>query len=42
MKRNLELQIKPSDAVLKNQILVSDGIELPTFSEKGVNKCYDL
>ena len=34
LKKNLELRIKSSDAVLKNQILATDGIELPTSSEK--------
>ena len=33
-KKNLELHIKSSDAVLKNQILATDWIELPTSSEK--------
>ena len=35
MKKSLELHIKSSDPVLKNQILAADGIEVPAFSEKG-------
>ena len=35
LKKNVELHIKSSDAVLKNEILVSVGIELPAFCEKG-------
>ena len=34
-KKNLELHIKSSDAVLENQIPVADGIKLSAFSEKG-------
>ena len=33
VKRNLGLRIKSIDAVLKNYILVADGIELPAFDE---------
>ena len=35
-RKNLELHIKSSDAVLKNCIPVVDGIELPAFSEEGL------
>ena len=35
LKTNLELQIESSDTVLKNYILVVDGIELPAFGKKG-------
>ena len=34
LKKNLELHIISSDAELKNEVLVADGIELPAFSEK--------
>ena len=34
-KKNLELHITPSEAVLKNRILAVDDIELPAFREKG-------
>ena len=32
---NLALHIKSTDAVLKNYILVADGIELPGFGKNG-------
>ena len=35
LKINLEMQIKSSDAVLKNQVLAADGIHLPALSENG-------
>ena len=35
LKKNLEPHMKSSDAELKNQILVADGIKLPAFNEKG-------
>ena len=41
-KKNLELHISSSDAALKNEILVADGIDLPSFGEKGVDRCYYL
>ena len=34
-EENLELQIKSSDTVLKNWILIADGIKQPAFGEKG-------
>ena len=34
-KENLAQHIKYSDAVLKKQILVADGIDLPAFGEMG-------
>lgn len=34
LKKNLELQIKSSDAVLKNEFLIADGIELLALGEK--------
>ena len=41
LNKNLELHMKSSDAMLKNEILVSYGIELPAF-DKRVAKCYRL
>ena len=35
LKKKLELHIKSSDAVLKNESMVANGIELPAFSKKG-------
>jgi len=34
-KEKLRMYIKSSNTVLKNQILVADGIELPAFGKKG-------
>ena len=33
-KKNLELQVKSNDAVLKNKILVLNGTELLAFDKK--------
>ena len=35
--KNSELYMKPSDAVMKNQILVADGIELPVSEKSKIN-----
>ena len=35
LKKNLELHLKSNEAVLKNQVLAADGIELPAFNKKG-------
>ena len=41
LKKHLKLHMKSSDAVLKNQIVIANGIELSTL-RKGVEECHYL